>query len=757
MDIRTAEVLASLTFEDMPRCYVVAPPAATSSSSGLYTPFRILAPCQALGIRDHQKEHPIHFPEHPGYMVDNPEEMMKTHGTVLQHLANQACLVAGGMDPSFGKGLTRYAEKFLRTVKTTSRVPLARDTVEMGTGVDGTSLQIEKFMTEHLHLESIAQFMRDITKSNVAADWTGGLQKMISPGTGRAMWVCQDCFSGLQSGRYEWNDEQASLDDLISYPDKSGVKTEANLLNAMAVDVFSQMIKGQSRMGHVVVNISPAYFEHPDRRVANVVLANQKLIQNFTKVMTEAHLTMIEINANQSRDSEPMDKDNIYLHVRRLFTCFQLEYVKLGGLPFLLREKLPGFLNHAKYLLFDGVLVDNDKAVTNMKKLINENSDMEHLVLTNAQMTSTGLKVLCSAHKNLRRLTKLDLSHNKLDAEGIKELSNLVLPTSLDIKFLDFSENPNIGTSGCISLLNSIWPPSSHATRQKNLVSLQLANTGFCDDAAKLLSRNLEDPSGVGILFNLNLTGNQISKPGLLTIMNCVAQNGTAKTLRKVFLSQHVTANIIPTTMDFETVHLLGIHGTLTHLSLSKLSMGMVAQIVNLNKALISFVADDVMCISQQDPNYPLSSFNSLCQSIVTNTTLQDLKVRLPLSFWSLAYQSTCANEQETQLTNATGWMAVMENSMQRNTSLRCFQMRGITNFEDELLLAAAMSPMVLSGAASITGGTMGRYGSCEIVRTEAENKMVMFSHSIKMYIERNQVMHYGRKHGIEDQFDTQF
>ncbi|KAG0242846.1 hypothetical protein BGX31_011509 [Mortierella sp. GBA43] len=762
MDIRTAEALASLTFETMPRCYVVAPPASSVPSSSAYPTFRILAPCQALGVRN-QKENPLHFPDHPGYMVNNPEEIMKTHGTVLQHFANMACLVSGATEPSLGKGLGKFADRFLKTVKQVTPVPLTRDTMEMGTGIDTTSLQIEKFMVEHLQVESIAKMMRDITGSKMASDWSGGLQRIISPGTGRAMWVCSDCFSGLQSGKYEWNDEQASLDDLVGYPDKSGVKSEANVLNAVAMDVYSQMIKGQSRIKHAIINISPAYFEHPDRRDAAIFLANQKLIQNFTKVIAEAHLTMVELNANQARDSELMDKDNIYLHVRRLFVCYQLEYVKLSGLPYLLREKLPGFLNHARFLSFDGVLVDNDKAVANMKKLITENSDMEHLVLTRAQMTSTGLKVLCSAHKNLRRLTKLDLSHNRLDAEGIKELASQVLPTSLDLKFLDLCDNPNIGTAGCISLLNGIWPPSSHATRQKRMVSLQLANTGFCDDAAKLLSKNLDNPHGIGALYNLNLSGNQISKPGLLSIMNCVAQHGTTTTLRKIFLSQHITANILPTSLDNESVHLLGVHPTLTHLSLSKLSLSMTAQIVNVSTSLLSLVVDDVMCVSQQDANYPLSSFNSLCQSIASNTTIQDLKIRLPLSFWGLAYQATNASEQETQLINASGWMAVMEDSVKRNTTLRCFQMRGVTNFEDELLLATAMSSLVLSGAASIAGGPMGRYGGIsgigagEIARTEVENKMVILSQSIRMYLERNQVMNYARKHDLEEQLIGQY
>ncbi|KAG0362445.1 hypothetical protein BGZ54_008627 [Gamsiella multidivaricata] len=764
MDFKTAEVLASLTFEDMPRVYIVAAPIASSSSSGQYTPFRILAPCQALGVRDHQKEHPIHFPEHQGYIVNNSEQMMKTHGTVLQHMANLACLVSGASEPGFGKSILKHAEKFLKTVKPTTRVPAMRDTIELNTAVDGTSLQIEKFMTEHLQLESIARLMREVTGSNLAADWSGGLQRMISPGTGRPMWVCQDCFSGLQSGRYEWNDEQASLDDLMNYPEKSGVKSEAHLLNAAAIDVYSQMIRGQSRIKHAVVHMSPSYFEQPERKVAAVFSANQKLIQNLTKVLAEAHLTMIEINANQARDSELMDKDNIYLHVRRLFTCFQLEFVKLSGLPFLLREKLPGFLHHAKYLNFDGVLLDNDKAVTNMKKLITDNSDMEHLVLTRAQMTSTGVKILCSAHKNLRRLTKLDLSNNKLDAEGVKELSNLVLPTSLDLRFIDLSDNPSIGTSGCLSLLNAIWPQSSHATKQKNLISLQLANTGFCDEAAKLLSRNIDGPNGIGALYNINLSANQISKPGLMALMNCVSKNASASPLRKIYLSQDINSNLLPGSIDYEVVQLMGLHPSLTHLSFSKLSLGVVSQIVNLNKSLVSLTVDNVICVSPQDPNYALLCFHSLCQSIDSNTTLQDLKIRLPWSFWSCAYQpANNAAEQENNWNNAAEWMTVMESSVQRNTVLRCFQMRGVTNFEDELMLAASISPLV-SGSGSVSGGSMGRYGgsgmgieAAEIPRTEAESRMVELSQSVRMYLERNQVMYYGRKHGLEPQLVSQY
>ncbi|ORZ29097.1 hypothetical protein BCR41DRAFT_366749 [Lobosporangium transversale] len=763
MDIKTAEVLSSLTFEDMPRCYVVAPPIV-ASSSGPFTPFRIVAPCQALGVRG---QNTIHFPEHQGYTVNNAEEVMKTHGTVLQHFANLASLFAGASDSSFGKSLGKHAERFLKNVKPTTRVPLMKDTKELSTGVDGTSVQIEKFMTEHLHLESIAQLMRDITKSNTASDWAGGLQRIVSPGTGRSMWVCQDCFTGLQLGRYEWNDEQASLDDLIGYPDKTGAKSEAHLLNATAVDVYTQMIRGQSRIRNAVINILPAYFEAPERKATAMFSANQKLIQNLAKVLTEAHLTMVEINANQTRDSELMDKDNIYLHVRRLFSCYQLEYVKLSGLPFLLREKLPGFLDHAKFLSFDGVLVDNDKAVSNMKKLITENSDMEHLALTRAQMTSTGLKVLCSAHKNLRRIARLDLSNNRIDAEGIKELANQVMPTSLDLRFLDLSDNPKIGTVGCLSLLKAIWPASSHATRQKNLVSLQLANTGFCDEAASQLSRNIDGPSGIGALYNINLSGNQITKPGLLALMTCVSQNAHQSPLRKLSLSQHVSALSIPGAMDYEVVHFFGVHPTLTHLTLSKLSLGMVAQIVNLNKCLISLTVDDVVCVSPQDPHFALSCFNSLCQSIASNTVMQDLKIRSPWSFWALAFQSTGAapnsSEQESNWLDAAGWMAVIENSLQRNTVLRCFQMRGVTNFEEELVLATAMAPPSITSPGSIFGGSLGRYGgsgmlgASEVARTDGESKMMALSQNIRMYLERNQVLYYGRKHGIEEQLINQY
>ncbi|KAF9569233.1 hypothetical protein EC968_002641 [Mortierella alpina] len=764
MEMRTAEVLASLPFEDIPRSYIVAPPAVASNATGAYTPFRIIAPCQALGLSD-RKDYPIHFPDHPGYPINNPEQIMKAHGTVLQHMANLAWLVSGATEPTFGRGLARHADKFLKTVKPTTKVPVPKDTMETATGVEGSSLHIEKFMVEHLQMEAIAKLMQEITGSGLSTDWHAGLQRMVSPGTGRAMWVCPDCFSGLQSARYLWNDEQASLDDLISFPDKSGVKSEAQLLNSEAVEVYTQMIRGQSRMKHVVIQLSPAYFEQSERKTAAIFSANQKLIQNLTKTLTEAHLTMVEINGNQLRESsELMDKDNIYLYVRRLFACFSLEFIKLSGLPFLLREKLPGFLNHAKFISFDGVLVDNDKAVTNMKKLITENSDMEHLALTRAQITGSGLKVICTAHKQLRRLHKLDLSRNRLDAEGIKELSSHVLPTSLDIRILDLSENPNIGTAGCLSLLNAIWPKSSHATKQKYLITLQLANTGFCDEAAQLLSKNIDSPQGIGSLFNLNVSGNVMTKTGLTMIMNCVSRNGTASTLRKISLSQQTNIQAsLPGYMDYEVVHYLSLHPTLTHLTLSKLSLGIVAQTVNMNKALVSLRIDDTHCSSVQDPNYALSCFQSLCQSISCNTVLQDLKIRTPWSFWTLAFQSVAKPvDRDDHWDVAAGWMAVLENALQRNTILRCFQMRGVTNFEDELILANQSPSLMHSGAISVAG-SMGRHGGGggsvggDIARTEGEVRMLMLSQNVRALLERNQVLHYGRKHGLEVQLSAEY
>ncbi|KAG0211236.1 hypothetical protein BGX28_008303 [Mortierella sp. GBA30] len=766
MEIKTAEVLASLAFEDIPRCYVVAPPAIASNATGAYTPFRVTAPCQALGLSD-RKEYAIHFPDHPGYSVNNPEQIMKAHGTVLQHMANLAWLVSGATEPNLGRGLARHAEKFLKTVKQTSKVPAPKDTLDNATGVEGSSLHIEKFMVEHLQMESIAKLMQEITGSGLASDWHAGLQRMVSPGTGRAMWVCPDCFSGLQTGRLLWNDEQASLDDLVSFPEKSGVRTEAQLLNSEAVEVYTQMIRGQARMKHVVIQLSPAYFELPERKVATVFAANQRLIHNLTKTLTESHLTMVEINGNQARESsELMDKDNIYLHVRRLFACFSLEFVKLSGFPFLLREKLPGFLNHAKFISFDGVLVDNDKAVTNMKKLISENSDMEHLALTRAQITGTGLKVLCTAHKQLRRLHKLDLSRNRLDAEGIKELASQVLPTSLDIRILDLSENPNIGTGGCVSVISAIWPASSHATKQKYLITLNLANTGFCDEAAQLLSKNIDNPQGIGSLFNLNLGGNVMTKPGLAAIMNCVSRHGTASTLRKISLSQQTNIQAsLPGYMDYEVVHFLSLHPTLTHLTLSKLSLGIVAQTVNMNKALISFRIDDTVCSSVQDANYALSCFQSLCQSIASNSVIQDLKIRTPWSFWTLAFQSVAKPvDRDDHWDVAAGWMALLENSLQRNTMLRCFQMRGVTNFEDELIIANQSPPSLMSsGAISISGGSMGRYGggggsvASDVARTEGEMKMLVLSQGVRALLERNQVLHYGRKHGLEAQLADEY
>ncbi|KAF9925427.1 hypothetical protein FBU30_004783 [Linnemannia zychae] len=749
MDIQTAEALTTLPFEDMPRCYIVAPPVVAGNSSGAFTPFRILAPCQGLGVRDQSNQ--IHFPDYQGYAVNHAEEIMKKHGTALQHMANMAWLVSGATEATMGKALARHAEKFLKHVKPSTRVPAQKDSIQTGTAVDITSLQIETFMIDHLHLESYARLLEDITGSNSSSDWSCGLQRIVSPGTGRNMWVCDDCFQGMQSGRYIWNDEQASLDDLIAFPDRSGMKSEAHIQNSLAVDVYTQMIKRQGRMKSVALNLSPAYFEHPDRKTTADFSAGQQLIFNLTKTLTEAHLTIVEINGNQARESaELMDKDNIYLHIRRLFACFSIEVLKLTGFPFLLREKLPGFLNHAKCLTFEGVLIDNDKAVANMKKLITENSDMEILALTRAHMTGSGLKVLCTAHKNLRRLTRLDLSHNRLDGEGVKELATQVMPTSLDFRFIDLSENPNIGSSGCTALLKAIWPPSSHGTRQKNLISLQLANTGFCDDSALFLSQNISQPHGIGAIYNINLSGNLITKPGLVALMSTAYHGGTSAPLRRLLLSQQTNTNSLPASMDNEIFQMVGNHPALTHLSLSKISFGIAAEIVNVNKTLISFQVDDLVLTSPQDSNYALVCYNSLCQGLSTNQSLQELKIRLPWSFWTLAYQGM-GKDQESQWEAAAAWMEVLENNLRSNLSLRLLQMRGVTNFEEELMLTA----MVSSGGSIASGISGGRL--TELAKTEGEKRMVMLGQAIRRLLERNQVMHYARKHGLEAKLVSAF
>ncbi|KAG0203006.1 hypothetical protein BGX33_009351 [Mortierella sp. NVP41] len=749
MEMKTAEALASLPFEDMPRCYVVAHPVVAGNASGAYTPFRILAPCQGLGVRD--QTNMIHFPDHQGYAVNNPEEIMKKHGTALQHMANMAWMVSGATEVNMGKNLAKHAEKFLKNVKPVTRVPAPKDTIQNGTAVDGTSVQIETFMIDHLHLEGYARLLEDITGSNSSSDWSCGLQRIVSPGTGRNMWVCDDCFKGMQTGRYIWNDEQASLDDLIAFPDRSGVKSEACLYNSIAVDVYTQMIKKQGRMKSAVLQLSPAYFEHPDRKATAIYSANQQLFFNLTKTLAEAHLTMVEINGHQIRESaELMDKDNIYLHLRRLFACFSIEVLKLTGLPFLLREKLPGFLNHAKCITFEGVLIDNDKAVANMKKLITENSDMEVLVLTRAHMTGSGLKILSSAHKNLRRLMRLDLSYNRLDGEGVKEFASQVLPTSLDFRFIDLSENPNIGSAGCTALLKAIWPPSAHGTRQKNLVALQLANTGFCDDSALFMSQNIDKSQGIGALVNINVSGNLITKPGLVALMSCAYRGGASSPLRRMLLSQQTHTNSVPASMDSEIFQMLGNHPTLTHLSLSKISFGIAAEIVNVNKTLVSFTVDDLVLTSPQDPNYALVCFNSLCQGLSTNSTLQDLKIRLPWSFWTLAYQGM-GKDSEGQWEAAAAWMEVLENNLRGNLSLRTLQMRGVTNFEEELMLAA----MVSTGGSIASGVSGGRIA--DLAKTEGEMGMVLCGQAIRRLLERNQVMHYGRKHGLEDKLIAAF
>ncbi|KAG0058408.1 hypothetical protein BGZ89_001306, partial [Linnemannia elongata] len=128
---------------------------------------------------------------------------------------------------TMGKNLAKHAKKFLKTVKPSTRVPALKDSNQDGAAVDGTNAQIKTFMINYLHLEGYGKLMQVITGSSSFSDWSSGLQWIVSPGTGRNMWVCHDCFRGMQTERYIRNEEQAGLDDLIAFPDRSGMKSEA--------------------------------------------------------------------------------------------------------------------------------------------------------------------------------------------------------------------------------------------------------------------------------------------------------------------------------------------------------------------------------------------------------------------------------------------------------------------------------------------------------------------------------------------------
>lgn len=749
LDPKTAETLLALPIEDIPRTYLLAPlinaPAATGTSVG---PFRIVSVCEALCMRD-KKEGSIHISSHVGYSVmSNVEQLIQDHGTIFLHLASTTMLLASGFKAEMIKPMLRLAERVLKIVKPNTKLPGSPDGL-MDTGVELSSLQIEKAMIEYVHMENLSKLLREVTgANNQVVDWSGGLQKVSMPGTGRGMWCCQRCYVQFRSGNPPMDERQPTLDDLVEYPEKSGVKSEAHLDNPTTVEVYTHLIKSQSRVKQVVVHLSPTHFELPENKVATIFQTNQNLFRNLAKSLAEAQLTMIEINGNQIRESsELMDKDNIYLHLRQVFACVSLTFVKLTGLPFLFREKLPGYLRIAKYLLFDGVLLDNDKAVTNMKKLIVENADMEHLVLTNNHLTGSGLKVLCSSPKSLRRLTKLDLSHNRIDAEGIKELAANVLPLSLDLRSLNFSDNPNLGYLGCQALMNALWPAPSYKPLAKHLISLNLSNTGFTDEAATHITRAIEKSEGALAVINLN--GHRLSKPALVGLLTGLTKNSHASTVRRISICAQSDPRDPPGFLNYEFMNMLTNNMTLTHVSLSKFSLAQIAQVVGSSKVLVSLNVEDAICASNEVnyERYLLSSFGALCQGIATNTTLVDLRVKSEWSIWTLVFPQRIPDDTSAW-ESAASWMAMMEASLLPNTTLRSFLLRGVTNFEDELVSR-------VGGPASLHGSASGRSG--DSTRPVSERKLVESSQRIRGLLERNQLAYYGEKLEIENQLQSIF
>lgn len=749
LDPKTAETLLALPIEDIPRTYLLAPlinaPAVTGTGVG---PFRIVSVCEALCMRD-KKEGSIHISSHVGYSVlSNVEQLIQDHGTIFQHLASSTMLLAAGFKADMTKPMLRLAERVLKVAKATTKLPGSPDGLT-DTGVEPSCLVIEKAMIEYVHMENLSKLLREVTGGNSqAVDWSGGLQKVSMPGSGRGMWCCQRCYVQFRSGNPPMDERQPTLDDLVEYPEKSSVKSEARLDNPTAVEVYTHLIKSQSRVKQVVVHLSPTHFELPENKVATVFQANQTLFRNLAKSLAEAQLTMIELNGNQIRESsELMDKDNIYLHLRQVFACVSLTFVKLSGLPFLFREKLPGYLRSAKYLLFDGVLLDNDKAVTNMKKLIVENADMEHLVLTNNHLTGSGLKVLCSSPKSLRRLTKLDLSHNRIDAEGIKELAANVLPMSLDLRSLNFSDNPNLGYLGCQALVNALWPAPSYKPLEKHLVSLNLANTGFTDEAATHITRAIERSEGALAVINLN--GHRLSKPALVGLLTSLTKNSHASTVRRISICPQSDPRDPPGFLNYEFMHMLTNNMTLTHVSLSKFSLAQIAQVVGSSKVLVSLNVEDAICVSSEAnyERYLLSSFGALCQGIATNNTLVELRVKSEWSIWTLVFPQRIPDDTSAW-ESAASWMTMMEESLLSNTTLRSFLLRGVTNFEEELVSRT-------SGPASLHGSASGRSGDSS--RPVSERKLVESSQRIRGLLERNQLAYYSEKLGVESQLQSMF
>ncbi|GJJ74443.1 hypothetical protein EMPS_06801 [Entomortierella parvispora] len=822
----TITALMGLPIEDMPSCFIVAPPLTSSSTNGHFTPFRIMAPCQAILIKDGTRgpphHHALHMPEDQGYSVNNPEAIITAHGTILRQMAITGWMLSSSLEPSFGKSLANHAEKFLKIAQPVEKVTYPLDppetdhsrvargasvTASGGTDTplagghygtptkDTGKVLIEKHLFEYRHMDALAKLMRDITGSRLSSDWTGGLCKITLPLKGQhhhyqtqqqpqTLWVCHNCIAGFESGRYAWHDQQAKLPDLISLPVFNGLRTEAKLYNALAIEVFTRMSVVYQKMSapkatdpkQVVLHLSSSFFDQPDRGIAAVFTKNQKLFESLSLALTSTHMTRVEIHGHQKPGlAELPDANNIYLYMRRIFECYHLQIVKITGMPYLLRNKLGMFLGKAVDIHLDGVLLDTDMAIANMKKIIVENTDMTHLTLKNARLKSSGLKTICSTHKHLRRLVVLDLSENSLDADGIKDLSTLVMPTSLNLILLNLSENPAIGPAGCMLLLDSIWPSDKKAqfeTKQRGLKYLLLANTGFTDSAASHLSRAFQSRSP-GILHTLYLSDNQMTKTGLTDLIQTMEQTAAkgpaVSTLRRVSLNQYCTAIQAQQQtgrlfMDIEVMHTLSLHPFLTHIRLSRLGLEAIAQTLGLNSNLISLVVDDAAVLGGAAvPNsnyalaaklsyeYAVSSFKTLVDHLETNRTIQELKIYLPqswasTSFWSLVFQSALdsgdSRAAEGVWSLAAKWMGSLESHLRDNKALRQFAFAGVATAgdpenekEQEESLRRDWEVVTSDGASAVS---------------EDDRKMAQARLGIRAVLERNQAMFYGRKHGVE-------
>ncbi|KAG0067651.1 hypothetical protein BGZ90_000909, partial [Linnemannia elongata] len=151
-----------------------------------------------------------------------------------------------------------HAKKFLKTVKPSTRVPALKDSNQDGAAVDGTNAQIKTFMIDYLHLEGYGKLMQAITGSSSFSDWSSGLQRIVSPGTGRNMWVCHDCFRGMQTGhRTVYQERRAGWPrrlDCLHGPFWHEERGSSKL----------QMIKKQRRMKSDLLCLSPAEIDHLD-------------------------------------------------------------------------------------------------------------------------------------------------------------------------------------------------------------------------------------------------------------------------------------------------------------------------------------------------------------------------------------------------------------------------------------------------------------------------------------------------------------